>query len=75
MSDRRVVGTIGHVFHVGRALEVPTETAVSEVRVIIEGKLRELGREPNNVQVLISTSRMSLLDKGEELMSIPVESE
>jgi len=57
---------------VGGALEVPTETAASEVHVIIEGKLRELGGEPNNVQVFVSNSGMSLLDEG---VSIPVESE
>ena len=54
---------------VAQALEVPTEAAATEVCLMIEGMLRELGCEPAaaNVQVLVSASSMSLLDEGEEL--------
>jgi len=49
--------------------------AATEVRLMIKGKLRGLGREPTNVQVLVSPCWMSLLEKGEEFLSIPVKSE
>ena len=65
--------TAEQIKRVTRALDVPTEAAATEVRVMIEGNLRELGREPANVQVLMSTSGMSLLDEGEEFMVIPVD--
>ena len=52
-----------------RAFELPTDAAATEVRVMIDGKLTELGREPTNVQVLVSASGMSLLDEGEEFMA------
>jgi len=67
--------TAEQIKRVGRALKVPTEAAATEVRVIIEGKLRELGREPKNVQVLVSSSGLSLLDEGEEFMFISVDTE
>jgi len=54
---------------------VPPEAAATEVRVIIEGKLRELGCEPTNVQVLVSSSSLSLLDEGEEFMFISGDTE
>jgi len=59
---------------VGRVFKVPTEAAATEVCVMIKGKLTELGCEPLNMQVLVSSSGM-LLDKGEEFMSIPAELE
>ena len=67
--------TAEQIKHVGIALKVPTETAATEVRVMIEGKLTELGRKPSNVQVPVSFSGMSPLDKGEEFMYIPAELE
>ena len=65
--------TAEQIKRVARALDVPTEVAATEVRLMIEGKLRELGREPANVQVLVSASGLSLLDEGEEFMVIPVD--
>ena len=59
--------TAGQINRVAQALEVPTEAAATEVCLMIEGMLRELGCEPANVQVLVSASSMSLLDEGEEL--------
>jgi len=40
---------------------------------MVKGKLTELEREPLNVQVLMSSSGMLLLDEGEQFMSIPAE--
>jgi len=37
--------TTEQIKRVGRALKVPTEAAATEVGVIIEGKLRELGHK------------------------------
>ena len=39
---------------VARAMELPTKGAVDETRLIIEGKLVGMGRDPLNVQVLVA---------------------
>jgi len=84
MSNRRVVGIINHVpfnskhltakqiKYVGRVLKALKEAAATEVHVMIEGKRTELGWKVTNMQVFLSSSGMSLLDEGEEFMSIPV---
>jgi len=55
---------------VGRALGTPTGAAVDEVRVMIEGKLREMDRDPTNVQVVMSAISMSLWVEDGEFLSI-----
>jgi len=62
--------TAEQIKRMGRALKVPTEAAATEVRAIIEGKLRELGCKPTNVQVVISSSSLLLLDEGEEFIYV-----
>jgi len=55
---------------VRRALGTPTGVAVNEVRVMIEGKLREMDRDPTNVQVVMSATSMSLWGEDGEFLSI-----
>ena len=65
------------------ALEVPSSGASADIRLIIEGKLIELGREPHNVQVVIDEGTpMAALDLQDEsgtfltvLAEDPVDSE
>ena len=54
----------------GRALGVPTDASVDKVHVMIEGKLREMERDPANVQVVISSANMSLRGEDDEFLSI-----
>ena len=67
-SSKRL--TAEQIKHVGRALEVPTEALISELHLMIEGKLRELDQHPANVQVLVGETGMSLWDEGEEFMRL-----
>ena len=67
--------TTEQIKRVGRLLMVSTEVAATEVHVMIETKLRELRHKPKNVQALVSASGTSLLEEGEEFMSILVGSE
>ena len=39
---------------VATKLEVPTTAAVCELRLMLEGKLMEMGKQPQNVQALVS---------------------
>ena len=62
--------TAEQIKRVGRVLEVPTNAAVNEVRVMIEGKLRGMDRDPTSVQVVIGATGMSLWGEDGEFLSI-----
>ena len=44
---------VAYMQQLARALEVPTAASSDDVRQMIEGKLRQMGREPPNVQVIV----------------------
>ena len=62
--------TAEQVKRVGKALGAPTEASVDEVRVMIEGKLREMDRDPANVQVVVASTGLSLCGEDGEFLSI-----
>lgn len=52
LNSRRLTGV--HLQRLARRLELPTSASADETRLIIDGKLSEMGREPRNVQVMIA---------------------
>lgn len=58
LSSKRLTAT--HIQGIAEALELPVAASASDIRLMVEGKLRELGREPMNVQVLFD-----VLEEGE----------
>lgn len=52
LNSRRL--TSPYLMCISRALGLPTNGTVEETRLMIEGKLTEMGREPRNVQVIVS---------------------
>ena len=58
-------GVVRYLVSIARAMELPTKRTVEETRLIIEGKLTEMGREPRNVQVCVSEP-----DSGSEKVSL-----
>lgn len=71
--------TAGHLKRLARALEVPTTAAGDEIWQMVEGKLTEPGREPQNVQVMLSSGTpkavFSLQDEEGEFLTITEEGE
>jgi len=49
--------TAGQLRSVGEALGVSTSGSVSDLRLVIEGKITEHGRNPRNVQVSLPKDR------------------
>jgi len=43
----------GQLRDLGAQLEVPTSSSVGDLKVMIEAKLREMDREPRNMQVAL----------------------
>lgn len=71
-NSRRI--TAEQLRRVGRAMDVPTTASTDEVRVMIEAKLTELGREPRNVQILLEpSSKISLQDESGEFLVVEPE--
>ena len=62
--------TAEQIKRVGRALGVPTEASADEVRVMIEGQLRETGHDPANVQVVFGSAGLSMCGEDGEFLSI-----
>ena len=62
--------TAEQIKRVGRALSVPTDASVDEVRVMIKGKLREMERDPANVQVVVGTTGLSLWGEDGEFLAV-----
>ena len=59
--------TAGQLRRLVVALEVPSSGTSADIRLIIEGRLTELGREPHNVQVVIDEGTpMAALDLQDE---------
>ena len=60
--------TANNVKRIARALDVPSEATLDEVRLLIEGKVQELGHEPRNTQVMVEETergtKLTLLDHG-----------
>lgn len=54
LNSRRL--TRAHLQTIAQELELSPTVAAGELSLIIEGKLRELGREPMSVQVFFSES-------------------
>ena len=52
LNSRRL--TAVHLQLLARRLELPMSASAEETRLIIDGKLSEIGREPWNVQVVIA---------------------
>ena len=53
MNSRRLTST--YLKCIARAFGLPTKAAAEETRVIVEGKLAEMGRDPRNVLVVVAT--------------------
>ena len=49
LSSRRL--TLAHLSALAQALELPTHASGDDTRLMIEGKLEALGRDPRTVQV------------------------
>ena len=49
--------TAGQLRSIGEALSVPTSGSVNDLRLVIEGKITDLGRNPRNVQVALSRDK------------------
>ena len=65
LNSRRL--TAGQLRRLAMALEVPSSGNPADTRLIIEGKLAEMGRQPRNVQVVLEggspTAGLSLRDE------------
>ena len=62
--------TAEQIKRVGRTLGVPSEPSADEVRVMIEGQLRETGHDPANVQVVVGSAGLSMCGEDGEFLSI-----
>ena len=60
LNSRRITAQI--LKRIAERLEVAATGSLDEIRVAVDGKLAELGREPRNVQVLIGEESASLAD-------------
>ena len=59
---------------IANALEVPGPTAAGEVRLMVEGKFRDMGKDPANVQVHVTEvergNHLKLVDDEGEFLSV-----
>ena len=62
--------TAEQIKRVGRASCVSTDASVNEVRVMIEGKLNEMERDPKNVQVVVGATGLPLWGEDGEFLAI-----
>ena len=62
--------TVAYLTQLAVALQLPTKDSVTDLLQIIEGKLREMEREPQNVQVVVKEA-----DVGVFLEAAPVHQE
>ena len=69
--------TAGQLRRLAVALGVPSSGSPADVRLIIEGKLTELGREPQNVQVVMEegtpTAGLRLQDESGTFVTVEAE--
>ena len=61
MNSKRLTGA--NLQQIARSLELPTGGSNAETRQVIEGKLIEMGREPQNVQVLVRPPETDVSEK------------
>ena len=57
--------TSSYLLCIAKAMRLPTRGTVEETRLIIEGRLREMEREPRNVQVMVGVD-----EGGGEIVSL-----
>lgn len=70
--------TAAHLRRLATAVGVPATAAGDEVRTMVEGKMAELGREPQNVQVVLGATPLdafSLLDADGPFLTVEAEEE
>ena len=69
--------TAGQLRRLAVALGVPSSGSPADIRLIIEGKLTELGREPQNVQVVMEegtpTAGLRLQDESGTFVTVEAE--
>ena len=46
--------TAVHLRRLAQVLEIPASAMIEDTRLMIDGKLTEIGKEPQNVQVIIA---------------------
>ena len=63
LNSRRLTGL--HLKTIAKALGLPTTGTSDETRVMIDGKLEEMGRDSRNVQVILKRD-----DRGKETLSL-----
>ena len=63
MNSKRLIKA--HLQTLARGLELPTDASVGELRLMIEGKLRESGREPESTQVICGEEPGSIYLKND----------
>lgn len=69
LNSRRL--TIAQIKRIGAALELPVSASTDEIRMMIEGRLTEDGREPRNVHVyLFEDSSIKLLDESGVFLTV-----
>lgn len=52
LNFRRLIGP--YIKAITRAVGLPTTRTADETRVMINGKIKEMGRDPRNVQVIVA---------------------
>ena len=77
LNSRRLTGATTK--RIGRAMDVPTTASAVDVLQMIEAKLTEEGRDPRNVQVLLSGTQpgqeITLEDETGTILEIPQDEE
>ena len=60
LNSRRL--TAARLRQLARGMNLPTTASTEDLKLIIDGKVTELGHEPRNVQVQLHPDRLELLD-------------
>ena len=63
LNSRRL--TVPYLKAIAKAVGLPTTGSADETRVMIDGKLEEMGRDPRNVQVIVASN-----PRGRETLSL-----
>ena len=63
LNSRRL--TVPYLKAIAKAVGLPTTGSADETRVMIDGKLEEMGRDPRNVQVIVASD-----PRGRETLSL-----
>ena len=78
LNSKRLTAVL--IRQLARALEIPTTASLEDVRMLIDGKLEEMGHEPMNVQAVLrpgeTVTNVALIGSdGQFLEAKPAESE